>query len=200
MTTPKEQHHKFLTRDQVLKMLEKARTSRGVRDYYLLAACFLLALRIGEAVALRSALFRLDDEVPHVLIPTEKRRPKRHVVDNYTGRPLLRVPILDGLPVLRSMQSWGSRRRWMFEGGSSSRCLSSRSGSRIFKRWAAEVGMPRVVSSHSLRHTAVSLLWRRTRDLALCRDFARHSSLKVTSEYVHAMPQEWRRAQGSLLG
>jgi len=58
---------------------------------------------------------------------------------------------------------------------------------RAFKRLAARAGMP-YVTPHWLRHSAASHAHNNGADLATIRDQLGHSSLAVTSVYVHARP------------
>lgn len=58
-----------------------------------------------------------------------------------------------------------------------------------FARWKRLLEEPRL-SGRTLRHTFVSAVLETSRDLAVTRDAARHSSLTMTNRYVHAASEK----------
>lgn len=61
---------------------------------------------------------------------------------------------------------------------------------RIVKAAAARAGIPGNVSAHWLRHSHASHAIDRGANIALVRDTLGHSSLEVTSRYVHSKPTD----------
>jgi site-specific recombinase XerC len=69
---------------------------------------------------------------------------------------------------------------------------------RILKRrvqfawatWQRRAGFDRVYGFHALRHTAVTNVYRASRDLFLAQRFARHVSPLTTTVYTHPSYQE----------
>jgi len=55
---------------------------------------------------------------------------------------------------------------------------------------AATPGFDRVYNFHSLRHSAVTNVYRATRDLFLAQRFARHASPLTTVIYTHPADEE----------
>ena len=74
----------------------------------------------------------------------------------------------------------------------------NQSGRRISKRrvqftwatWQRRAGFDRVYGFHALRHTAVTNVYRASRDLFLAQRFARHVSPLTTTVYTHPSDQE----------
>jgi integrase/recombinase XerD len=59
---------------------------------------------------------------------------------------------------------------------------------RIVRRCARRAGLLLAVSPHWMRHANASHALQRGADVAIVRDTLGHSSLSVTSRYVHARP------------
>jgi site-specific recombinase XerC len=80
--------------------------------------------------------------------------------------------------------------------------FANQSGRRISKRrvqfawatWQRRAGFDRVYGFHSLRHTAVTNVYRASRDLFLAQRFARHVSPLTTTVYTHPSDEDaWNR-------
>jgi len=92
--------------------------------------------------------------------------------------------------------------RWKRERGEDlspdSPLFANQSGRRISKRrvqfawatWQRRAGFDRVYGFHALRHTAVTNVYRVSRDLFLAQRFARHVSPLTTTVYTHPSDQE----------
>ncbi len=63
----------------------------------------------------------------------------------------------------------------------------------LFRKYAAKAGIKRV-SVHSLRHTFLTEIYRRTRDLRLTQELAGHSSPVTTMRYTHIGQSEKKAA------
>ena len=76
--------------------------------------------------------------------------------------------------------------------------FANQSGDRICKRrvqsnwatWQRRAGFDRVYGFHALRHTAVTNVYRASRDLFLAPRFARHVSPLTTTVYTHPSDHE----------
>ena len=74
----------------------------------------------------------------------------------------------------------------------------NQSGERISKRriqfawatWQRRAGFDRIYGFHPLRHTAVTNVYRASRDLFLAQRFARHLSPLTTTVYTHPSDEE----------
>jgi integrase len=79
--------------------------------------------------------------------------------------------------------------------------FANQSGRRISKRrvqhawaaWQRRAGFDRVYGFHALRHTAVTNVYRASRDLFLAQRFARHASPLTTTGYTHPSDDETRQ-------
>ncbi|MBI5531814.1 MAG: tyrosine-type recombinase/integrase [Deltaproteobacteria bacterium] len=74
------------------------------------------------------------------------------------------------------------------------RRLSTRQLRHAFAVWQKRAGFERHFSFHSLRHSACSNLYRRTRDIRLTQRFARHCSITTTGIYTHPTDEELVRS------
>ena len=63
--------------------------------------------------------------------------------------------------------------------------LSPRRFRSLFREWQTLAGFERTFTVHELRHTALTRLWQRTKDLRMVQRMARHSSAKTTEIYTH---------------
>jgi integrase/recombinase XerC len=75
--------------------------------------------------------------------------------------------------------------------------ISPRSVQFAFRTWQVKAGFDRLYPFHVLRHTAVTNVYRASRDLFLAQRFARHVSPLTTTVYTHPSDQEmWERVRG----
>ncbi len=74
------------------------------------------------------------------------------------------------------------------------RRLSKRRAQQVFRIWPERAGLDQRHTFHRLRHTAVNQVYRTTRDLLRTQRFARHSSLLVTSVYLHPTDEDLARS------
>ncbi len=75
--------------------------------------------------------------------------------------------------------------------------LSPRRVQFAFRTWQVKAGFDRLYPFHALRHTAVTNVYRASRDLFLAQRFARHASPLTTTTYTHPSDQElWQGVRG----
>jgi len=75
--------------------------------------------------------------------------------------------------------------------------ISKRRVQFAFRTWQVKAGFDRLYPFHSLRHTAVTNVYRASRDLFLAQRFARHVSPLTTTIYTHPSDQEmWEKVRG----
>jgi len=72
----------------------------------------------------------------------------------------------------------------------SRRRLSKRRVQFMWRQWQERAGFDRLYPFHSLRHTSVTNVYRKTRDLFLAQRFARHASPLTTTVYTHPSDDE----------
>ena len=79
----------------------------------------------------------------------------------------------------------------------SHRRISKRRVQFAFRTWQVKAGFDRLYPFHCLRHTAVTNVYRSSRDLFLAQRFARHVSPLTTTVYTHPSDQElWAGIRG----
>ena len=102
------------------------------------------------------------------------------------------------MPKLGRYWSYKHRRFESVEGSAPLFCnqsgqrISKRRVQTLFKAWQVIVGFDRFYPFHSLRHTAVTNVYRASRDLFLAQRFARHESPLTTIVYTHPSDEELR--------
>jgi site-specific recombinase XerC len=79
----------------------------------------------------------------------------------------------------------------------SRRRISPRRVQFAFRTWQLKAGFDRLYPFHALRHTAVTNVYRASRDLFLAQRFARHVSPLTTTVYTHPSDEElWQGIRG----
>ena len=72
--------------------------------------------------------------------------------------------------------------------------LSKRRAQQILRAWQERAGFDRIHGFHGLRHSAITNLYRSTKDILLTQRFARHSHLATTTTYTHATDEDLLRS------
>jgi integrase/recombinase XerC len=119
------------------------------------------------------------------------------------GRRANDVFLPDALqPKLRRFWIYKARRREGLGAGDplfcnqSRRRISKRRVQFAFRSWQQRAGFDRLYPLHALRHTAITNVYRASRDLFLAQRFARHVSPLTTTAYTHPSDQEmWERVR-----
>ena len=70
------------------------------------------------------------------------------------------------------------------------RRISLRRVQVLFALWQQAAGFERLYNFHTLRHTAITNVYRATKDLFLAQRFARHASPLTTTAYTHPSDEE----------
>jgi site-specific recombinase XerC len=78
------------------------------------------------------------------------------------------------------------------------RRLSLRQLQVSFKKWQEVAGFERPYNFHTLRHTAITNVYRATKDLFLTQRFARHANPITTVAYTHPSDEELYSAIAAL--
>jgi len=60
----------------------------------------------------------------------------------------------------------------------------------VFREWQTAAGFETLYPFHALRHSAITNVYRATKDLFLAQRFARHSSPLTTASYTHPSDEE----------
>jgi integrase len=176
-----------LTTDEQRLILQA--TAGNIRDHTIISMALGTGLRLAEIVGLDVGDVFAPDGTPRVRVRVRAAIAKG-------GRPA-DVFLPDRL-VSRLKRFW----RWKRERGEdvspTAPLFANQSGRRISKRrvqfawatWQRRAGFDRVYGFHALRHTAVTNVYRVSRDLFLAQRFARHVSPLTTTVYTHPSDQE----------
>ena len=163
-----------------------------LRDAAVLELLYSSGLRVSEMVALdRSGLDRSQRTVR-----VRGKGDKERIVP--VGIPALEAVERweqEGRPVLLEAAGSGGHDRAgdaLFLGVRGGR-LGDRAVRTLVDRYAAQAGIPRHISPHTLRHSAATHLVEGGADLRSVQDFLGHSSLATTQIYTHVSAERLRR-------
>ena len=167
----------------------------GFRDHVIFSLALGTGLREHEILALNVGdVFGPDDKA--------RRRIKLSVYKRSSEDGTHQEVILpDGVRAkLDKLRAWKRRDGQSLEPDAPlfvsrlGRRLSKRQLRHLFHQWQAKAGFERRLPFHSMRHTAISNLYRRTRDIRMAQRFARHKSILSTSIYAHPSDEELLRS------
>jgi len=171
---------RILTRRELTRLLATPdrRSRRGKRDALILACLGVGGLRAGEVCRLDAEDVQLRSSGP-VLHVTGKRRKHRLVPLPYTWTGLFR----------RYLRAWLESRGdqplfWCGQPGHEDKRLTVAAVDYVVKQHARTAGISGI-SAHALRHTTASLAIDDGEPLHRLRDRLGHSSVLVTSRYLH---------------
>lgn len=166
-------------------------TARHPRDHLVISLALGTGLRLGEIVGLNVGDVYNGNGRPRTRIRIRAEIAK--------GGKASDVFLPDKLvEKLQRFRAFKKERRETLEPGAPLFCNQSRG--RISKRriqyawrtWQERAGLDRLYPFHCTRHTAVTNVYRATRDLFLAQRFARHVSPLTTTVYTHPSDEEMR--------
>jgi integrase len=164
-------------------------TARNPRDHLIYSIALGTGLRLAEIVGLN---------VGDVYTPEGRPRNRLRIRPEIAkGGRKGDVFLPDALIVkLRKFWAHKATRREGLAPGDPLFCSQSRvriSKRRVqfaFRTWQVKAGFDRLYPFHALRHTAVTNVYRVSRDLFLAQRFARHVSPLTTTVYTHPSDEE----------
>jgi integrase len=162
-------------------------TAGNARDHTIISLALGTGLRLAEIVGLNVGDVFAPDGIPRVRVRVRKEIAK--------GGRAADVFLPDRL-VAKLRRFW--KRDRGEDLGSGAPLFANQSLRRISKRrvqhawtdWQRRAGLDRTYGFHALRHTAVTNVYRASRDLFLAQRFARHVSPLTTTLYTHPSDQE----------
>jgi integrase len=166
-------------------------TTKNIRDHMIFSLALGTGLRLGEIVGLNVSDVYNGNGHPRVRIRIRAEIAKRGRAGD--------VFLPDRLVAkLRRFRKFKKERRESLDPDAPLFCNQSRK--RISKRrvqfawrtWQQRAGFDRLYPFHCTRHTAVTNVYRATRDLFLAQRFARHVSPLTTTVYTHPSDEEMR--------
>ena len=178
-----------LTQDEQ-KLILRA-TAKNQRDHLIISIALGTGLRLGELVGLNVYDVCAPDGTPRVRVRI------RHEIAK--GGRAGDVFLPDRLVVkMTRYWKWKKRRGEPLDPAAplfcaqSGRRLSKRRVQFAWRQWQERAGFDRMYGFHCLRHSAVTAVYRQTRDLFLAQRFARHVSPVTTTVYTHPSDDEMR--------
>jgi integrase len=172
-------------------------TAGNVRDHTIISLALGTGLRLAEIVGLDVGDVFAADGAPRVRVRVRAAIAK--------GGRAADVFLPDRL-VAKLRRYW----RWKRERGEeltpgaplfanqSRRRISKRRVQHAWTGWQRRAGFDRTYGFHALRHTAVTNVYRASRDLFLAQRFARHLSPLTTTVYTHPSDEDARARLRSL--
>lgn len=179
-----------------LETIRKARTKIAARDHALFSLIFCCALRVGEAVNMKTG--HIAAEPRRATVSIRGRKNRRHIIQQ--------MEFTDGpdLQLLKSVTHWAEMagtgeneplfcpvrwsRREQAHVISPGTGIRERAMEKRFRIWSAASGI-RIAAEkgiHILRHSrATDLIRHREWDLAAVRNFMGHSNIAVTDIYLN---------------
>lgn len=215
-----------MTNTEVLSMTEleallnqvNTRTPTGARNYALLQLMAQTGIRCGEALQVSAADIRQEDwgtNGDRVRV-WALRLPRRATKGNQDRQALpLTAATRQALEVWQEKRaalgigdgplfctvSEGKRQAGFATGEGElvpGKALDSRYVRDLVKRLAEKAGIGRRVHPHMLRHTALTELYDKTRDLRLVQTVAGHTTSRMTERYTHVHPVAVAEAMGAI--
>jgi site-specific recombinase XerD len=194
------------------------RTPTGARNYALLQLMAQTGVRCGEALQVAAADIRQEEwgtngdrvKVWVLRLPqktTKGKKPRQALPLTAATRQALevwqqkRAALGIGEGPLFCTVSEGKRQAGFAQGPGDlvpGKALNPRYVRDLVKRLAAKAGIARRVHPHMLRHTALTALYDKTRDLRLVQTVAGHTTSRMTERYTHVHPVAVAEAMGAL--
>ena len=158
-----------LTPEEVLLLLESA---PGPRDKAALAVAYGAGLRLSEITNLKVS----DIDSKRMLLRIEQGKGQK-------DRNGMLSPRL--LEVLREWWLIGQPTTWLFPGRDPLVAISTKQIYRAVRNTAADIGIKKRVSPHTLRHSFATHLLEQGVDIRLIQVALGHSKLDTTARYAH---------------
>ena len=184
-----------LTTDEQ-KLILRA-TAKHPRDHLIISLALGTGLRLGEIVGLNVGDVFAPNGTPRARVRIRKEIAK--------GGRAGDVFLPDKLVTkMARFWRWKVRNNELLESSAplfcaqSGRRLSKRRVQFLWREWQRRAGFDRLLPFHSIRHSAVTNVYRRTRDLFLAQRFARHVSPLTTTVYTHPSDDEMSNRLKSL--
>ncbi len=178
-----------LTRDEMHALLTASRSH--LRDHLVFSLALGTGLRLSELVGLDVADLYFPNGEPRIRVRIRPEIAKR----GRTGDVFLPDALL---PKLKRFWTYKLECGERIQAASplfcaqSRRRISPRRVQVLFRSWQVRTGFDRLYPFHAIRHTAVSNVYRASRDLFLAQRFARHASPLTTVIYTHPSDEELR--------
>ena len=188
---------KVLSAEEQTRLLEVVAQRGCRRDLTILTLALTTGLRLRELVGLNvgDVLTRSGDVAWRIDLPKKITKGRRGGVAFLSERT--RVLLREFLEAKRVMRESMALTAPLFR-SSQTRRLCLRRVQGIFARWQRDARFETHYNFHTLRHTAITNVYRATKDLFLAQRFARHASPMTTVAYTHPSDEELYARIGQL--
>jgi len=178
-----------LSNEEQTRLLEAVAREGSRRDLALLTLALGTGLRLRELVGLNvgDVATKSGEVVWRVDLPKGITKGRRGGVAFLSER--VRSALADHLASKAVIGESMAQKAPLFVSMQCHR-LSLRRVQVIFREWQATAGFERVYHFHALRHTAITNVYRATKDLFLTQRFARHANPITTVAYTHPSDEE----------
>jgi len=170
-------------------------TAKHLRDHLIISMALGTGLRISELLGLNVGDVFAPDGMPKTRVRVRREIAKR----GRAGDVFLPDKLV---PKMRRFWRFKKKRGERLESDAplfcaqSGRRLSKRRVQFAWRQWQRKAGFDRLYPFHAIRHSAVTNVYRQTRDLFLAQRFARHASPLTTTVYTHPSDEEmWDRVR-----
>ncbi len=194
---PKFTSPRTLTAQEQKRLLRAVRAQGSPRDRALLSLALGTGLRLRELRGLNVDDVSPDGKAVAWKIALDPKLTKG-------GRGGVAFLVAGVRQELRRYLRWKRRTKESLEGRSplflsrQRRRISLRRIQILFRLWQAAAGFETVYPFHALRHSAITNVYRATKDLYLTQRFARHASPLTTTCYTHPTDEELYSALGGI--
>jgi site-specific recombinase XerC len=180
-----------LTDDEIKRLLRASGAHRdGFRDHVIYSLALGCGLRESEIVALDVAdVVTPAGGVRRVIQLRRFKGSGRPGADRTAQR--VHLPESTYYKLEKYIRpAWRRRPDWPLFMSRKGNRLSERAVRAAFATWQRRAGFDHLYNFHALRHTAVSVVRRRTKDIRIAQLFARHAHLRTTLIYDHPSDEE----------
>ena len=180
---------KTLSAEEQARLLEVVARQGSRRDLALLTLALGTGLRLSELVGLNvgDVTTKSGEVAWKVHLPKGITKGRRGGVAFLPEK--VRSVLADHLASKRVIGLSMAQKAPLFQ-SSQTRRLSLRRVQVIFVHWQRVAGFGRPYHFHALRHTAITSVYRATKDLFLTQRFARHANPITTVAYTHPSDEE----------
>ena len=167
-------------------------TARHLRDHLIISMALGTGLRLSELVGLNVGDVFTPDGTPRVRV-----RIRREIAKGGRAADVFLPAKL--ITKLKRLWKWKRRRGDSLDADApllcnqSGRRISRRRVQDLWRKWQVRAGFDQLYPLHALRHSSVTNVYRKTRDLFLAQRFARHASPLTTTVYTHPSDEEIAR-------
>ena len=181
---------KTLSAEEQARLLEIVAQRGSRRDLALLTLALGTGLRLREVVGLNvgDVTTKAGEAVWRVDLPKKITKGRRGGVAFLPEK--VRSTLANHLASMRVIGYWMPPKAPLFRSSLTTRRLSLRRVQTIFAHWQREACFETIYNFHTLRHTAITNVYRATKDLFITQRFARHASPVTTVAYTHPSDEE----------